>query len=271
MPELPEVETTRRGIAPRLLNNTITRVIIRERRLRWPIPEIVETELKGQTIASVERRAKYLILNMGRGHILLHLGMSGSLRILPVTSPVQKHDHVDFELNNGYCLRFTDPRRFGALLWTPDPPEQHPLLRHLGPEPLSEAFNSAELYALSRGRQTPIKSFVMDGRIVVGVGNIYANEALFHAGISPIRAAGRISLKRYEVLVTAIREVLNAAIEQGGTTLRDFVGSDGDPGYFRQQLTVYDRAGLSCIRCGAEVRVRRLGQRSTYYCSSCQR
>ena len=271
MPELPEVETTRRGIAPHLLNNTITRVVIRERRLRWPIPEGLETELQGQTIVSIERRAKYLILNLKCGHVLLHLGMSGSLRILPVATPIRKHDHVDFELSNGYCLRFTDPRRFGALLWTQDPPEQHPLLRHLGPEPLSDAFNASELFTLSRGRSAPVKLFIMDGRVVVGVGNIYANEALFYAGISPMRAAGRISLTRYKVLVTAIREVLLAAIEQGGTTLRDFVGSGGDPGYFRQKLTVYDRAGLNCVRCGAKVRVRRLGQRSTYYCSGCQR
>ena len=271
MPELPEVETTRRGITPHLLNNTITRVVVRERRLRWPIPEVLETALRGQSIASVERRAKYLILNFRRGHVLLHLGMSGSLRVLPMTTPIRKHDHVDLELSNGYCLRFTDPRRFGALLWTTDPPAQHPLLQHLGPEPLSDAFSATRLYTLSRGRQAPVKTFIMDSKIVVGVGNIYANEALFHAGISPMRAAGRISLARYEILVTAIRQVLEAAIEQGGTTLRDFVGSDGNRGYFRQQLTVYDRAGLSCINCGATVRMCRLGQRSTYYCAHCQR
>jgi len=271
MPELPEVETTRQGIAPHLIGQTVVQVVVRERRLRWPIPFELEHDLPGQTIHQVQRRAKYLLLPTATGTVLLHLGMSGSLRIVPATLPARKHDHVDILLAGGVCLRLTDPRRFGAMLWTTEAPEQHPLLRHLGPEPLGDAFTADYLHAQARNRTTAVKSFIMDGRIVVGVGNIYANEALFLAGINPQRAAGRIALVRYATLVTSIRQVLSDAIRQGGTTLRDYVGGSGDPGYFKQQLCVYDRAHLPCRRCGTPIRLRRLGQRATYDCPRCQR
>lgn len=270
MPELPEVETTRRGIAPHLTGRAVTRVVVRERRLRWPVPVGLEAYLAGQLIRAVERRAKYLLLRADFGTALLHLGMSGNLRILPIAAPLRKHDHVDIELNSGYCLRFNDPRRFGALLWTTGSPENHPLLQGLGPEPFSDDFNATNLYQLSRGRRVPIKLFIMNSRVVVGVGNIYANEALFIAGIHPLRAAGRISLARYGTLTAAIRGILAEAIDQGGTTLRDFAGGDGQPGYFQQSLRVYDRNRLPCPNCGEPIRRRRLGQRATYYCPCCQ-
>lgn len=270
MPELPEVETTRRGIAPALEGQRITEVIIRQRRLRWPIPPELETVLTGQTVRTVQRRAKYLLINAGKGHALAHLGMSGSLRIVPAGWPVQKHDHVDIRLASGQALRYTDPRRFGALLWTADDPLLHPLLASLGPEPLSDAFTAEHLHRLAQGRRAPVKTFIMDGHVVVGVGNIYANEALFMAGISPLRAAGEVTLGRYEALVTAIRTVLSAAITQGGTTLRDYVGGHGDPGFFKQQLQVYDRAGGGCLRCQGTIQIKRVGQRSTYFCDRCQ-
>ncbi len=270
MPELPEVETTRRGIAPHITGRIITDIVVRESRLRWPVPADLAVILQDQVIRQVERRAKYLLLHIDSGCMLLHLGMSGSLRILSIDHPVRKHDHIDIRLNSGYCLRFNDPRRFGSLLWTSKPSEQHRLLRNLGPEPLSSAFSGDYLYALSKDRKTPVKSFIMDGRIVVGVGNIYANEALFMAGISPKRAAGRIALARYQALALAICEVLSLAIAQGGTTLRDFVGSQGEPGYFAQQLRVYGRYRLPCCRCGQPIQQCRLGQRASYYCPHCQ-
>lgn len=271
MPELPEVETIRRGIVPQVSGQTVTRVVVRERRLRWPIPPALEEHLSGQVIKNVTRRGKYLLLRTESGSVLLHLGMSGRLRILPTSAPVEKHDHADIVLSNGYCLRLTDPRRFGALLWTGEPPEQHPLLRHLGPEPLGENFTGTYLHALTRSRRSPIKSLIMDSHVVVGVGNIYANEALFVSGISPKRAAGRIAAARLQRLVEAIREVLGEAIRQGGTTLRDFVGGEGNPGYFQQYLRVYGRQRLPCVICGEPIRVSRLGQRATYYCPRCQR
>lgn len=271
MPELPEVETTRRGIEPHVLDRTVRDVTVRERRLRWPVPETLERALIGQTLKAVTRRGKYLLLHADAGCVLLHLGMSGSLRLLAPGTPWKKHDHAAIDLDDGLSLRFHDPRRFGALLWLTDPPEQHPLLASLGPEPLGNAFSGPYLYAASRGRRVAVKHFVMDGRVVVGVGNIYASEALFRAGIDPRRAAGRIGLERYEKLVRAIREVLSAAIVQGGTTLRDFVNGVGEPGYFRQQLLVYERAGQSCRICGTPIIGLRLGQRSSYYCPHCQR
>ena len=270
MPELPEVETTRRGISPFLVGQTVQTVTIRQRQLRWPIPAELDNALPGQIITAVNRRAKYVLLQTAAGTALVHLGMSGSLRITDCDTAWKKHDHVSIELNNGRCLRLHDPRRFGALLWTSAPVEQHPLLQKLGPEPLGNNFNGPYLYELSRQRRTPVKLFIMDGTVVVGAGNIYASEALFMAGIDPRRAAGRISLARYEKLATAIRQVLQEAIAQGGTTLRDFVGSQGEPGYFKQYLRVYDRQGEPCRSCQTPIRQIRLGQRSSYYCPHCQ-
>ena len=270
MPELPEVETTRRGISPFLVGQTVQTVTIRQRQLRWPIPAELDDALPGQIITAVNRRAKYVLLQTAAGTALVHLGMSGSLRIMDCDTAWKKHDHVSIELNNGRCLRLHDPRRFGALLWTSAPVEQHPLLQKLGPEPLGNNFNGPYLYELSRQRRTPVKLFIMDGTVVVGAGNIYASEALFMAGIDPRRAAGRISLARYEKLATAIRQVLQAAIAQGGTTLRDFVGGQGEPGYFKQYLRVYDRQGEPCRACQTPIRQIRLGQRSSYYCPHCQ-
>ncbi len=270
MPELPEVETTLRGIKPHLLNQRIARVSVREPRLRWPVTSAV-TQAEGQKFVSLERRGKYLLLELEQGGLIIHLGMSGSLRILKTLKTPEKHDHVDVELENGVCLRFNDPRRFGAFLWVDGAMESHELLRNLGPEPLSDVFTADYLYRCSRGRQVAIKNFIMNGHIVVGVGNIYASEALFMAGIHPQRAAGRVSRQRYEGLVAAIRDVLTRAIQQGGTTLRDFVNSEGAPGYFAQELLVYDRAGSDCFQCGAPVRQKVIGQRSSYYCPTCQR
>lgn len=271
MPELPEVETTRRGIAPHLQGRQVCEVIVRQRQLRWPIPRNLNILLQGQTIEHIDRRGKYLLLGMDSGTLILHLGMSGSLRILPVATPAQKHDHLDIILDNDHCLRLRDPRRFGAVLWSRSDPLQHKLLKTLGPEPLSQAFTGDYLWQRSRGRKLAIKSFVMDSKTVTGVGNIYANEALFLAGIHPQRAAGRISRERYQQLVEAIKQVLEAAIREGGTTLRDFTASDGKPGYFRQQLHVYERARQPCHQCGQALRHRVIGQRSSYYCSHCQR
>ncbi|WP_297526871.1 bifunctional DNA-formamidopyrimidine glycosylase/DNA-(apurinic or apyrimidinic site) lyase [Thiohalobacter sp.] len=270
MPELPEVETTRRGIAPHLAGRHITSVIVRQRRLRWAIPKALERELPGQPVTAVERRAKYLLIRTPAGTAILHLGMSGSLRLLPADTPAGPHDHVDLVLEDGRCLRLTDPRRFGALLWTRRDPARHRLLAGLGPEPLGPEFDGALLHARSRGRRTPVKAFIMDSHVVVGVGNIYANEALFRAGIHPARAAGRIGRTRCDRLAQAIREVLAEAIAQGGTSLRDFVGSDGRPGYFRQTLAVYGRGGQPCPRCGHALREIRIAQRSTVYCPRCQ-
>jgi formamidopyrimidine-DNA glycosylase len=271
MPELPEVETSRRGIAPHLTGRRILRLIVRERRLRWPIPLETDARLPGQTVHALRRRAKYLLLDLDDGVLLIHLGMSGSLRVLPAETPPTVHDHVDLLLDDGRVLRLRDPRRFGMLQWTPAPAEAHPLLRDLGPEPLSPAFGGAYLHRLSRGRRAPVKTFIMDSHVVVGVGNIYASESLHLAGIHPHRPAGRIAAPRYERLAAAIRSVLAAAIEQGGTSLRDFVQENGAPGYFRQSLRVYGRAGLPCPGCGEPVRQQRIGQRSSFYCPRCQR
>jgi formamidopyrimidine-DNA glycosylase len=270
MPELPEVETTRRGILPHALGEQIAAVEVRDRRLRWPVPAEVSRLLPGATITDIERRGKYLLFRTTAGTLICHLGMSGSIRVIAEPLPAQKHDHVDICLGSGAILRYNDPRRFGCMLWTLADPYQHELLQHLGPEPLEADFHADYLFELSRGRKAPLKAFIMDSRVVVGVGNIYANEALFLAGLRPGRAAGRVSRPRYARLVEAIREVLSAALTQGGTTLRDFVGSDGRPGYFRQQLNVYERGGEPCRNCGLELRETRLGQRSTVYCSYCQ-
>jgi len=270
MPELPEVETTRRGIRPHLIGQTIRTAVVREPRLRWPVPADLPEALARLAIRAVERRGKYILIGTDCGTLIVHLGMSGSLRIIAPDSAPRKHDHLDLILANGICLRFHDPRRFGCVVWTEGDPFLHPLLAELGPEPLGEHFDAPYLHGKARGRSTAVKSFIMDSRIVVGVGNIYANEALFRAGIDPRRQAGRIALTRYEKLAVSIRAVLSEAIEQGGTTLRDFVNENGNPGYFQQTLRVYGRTGLPCRRCGEPVRTQRLGQRSTYWCPSCQ-
>lgn len=270
MPELPEVETTRQGIAPHCEGQTITKVLIRNGKLRWPVPDDLPARLQGQIIRSVHRRAKYLFLNTDAGTVIVHLGMSGSLRVITDNSPVMTHDHVEITLGSGRVLRFNDPRRFGCWLWTNDS-ANHPLIRDLGPEPLSDQFSGNVLYQQSRGRQTPVKSFIMDNHVVVGVGNIYANEALFKAGIHPKRKAGRISLDRYHRLAETIRETLSAAILMGGTTLRDFVNSDGKPGYFAQSLLVYGHGGDPCPDCTTTLKEIRMNNRSTVYCPRCQR
>jgi formamidopyrimidine-DNA glycosylase len=269
MPELPEVETTRRGIAPHLVGRTVTTAVVRDARLRWPVPADLPQRLAGRTIQTVGRRAKYLLLEFAEGTLIVHLGMSGSLRVLPATTPPGKHDHFDLVVGER-CLRLRDPRRFGALLWWPRQARVHPRLAALGPEPLSEAFDGAMLAAAGRSRRVAVKTLIMDAKVVVGVGNIYANEALFRAGIHPARRSDRIGTARYERLATEIKAVLTEAITQGGTTLRDFQREDGRPGYFRIQLKVYGRSGEPCPTCGASLLETRLGQRSTFHCPRCQ-
>ncbi len=271
MPELPEVETTRRGIAPLIAGCQIAELILRVDKLRWPLDQSLCQSLPGQTVISVVRRAKYLLLSCNKGTLILHLGMSGSLRVIDAESTENKHDHVDLIFTNGSCLRFNDPRKFGALLWCAGDAADHPLLNKLGPEPLSAEFSGDLLWSASRNRKIAVKPFVMDQKQVVGVGNIYASEALFRAGIRPDVAAGKISRSRYQQLVAAIKEILAEAIEAGGTTISDFRQSDGKPGYFKQQLQVYGREGDACPHCSQPISCIRLGQRSTYYCQNCQR
>jgi formamidopyrimidine-DNA glycosylase len=269
MPELPEVETTRRGVQPWLQDQVIRDVIVREARLRWPVPPHLADTLRGLTIRRVERRAKYLLLHVDTGCLLIHLGMSGSLRIVDPATPPDKHDHLDFVLD-GRLLRYRDPRRFGAVLWHIGPIEFHPLLKDLGPEPLDPGFDGAALFAATRGKRSAIKLQLMNNRTVVGVGNIYANESLFSAGIHPAREAGALSRAECEALARTIKDTLTRAIAAGGSTLRDFVDVAGKPGYFQQTYQVYDRAGLPCPRCGTAICHIRQGQRSSYYCPQCQ-
>jgi len=269
MPELPEVETTRRGIEPHIKHKKITAVVIRQQQLRWPIPSDLSDTLPGLKISQVKRRAKYLLLETNQGTLIIHLGMSGSLRVLAASIPAGAHDHFDLVMGD-QCLRLRDPRRFGAVLWTQSDISRHKLIRSLGPEPLGEGFNKEYLFDKSRNRSVAIKNLIMNAHIVVGVGNIYASESLFLAGIHPKRKAGRISAKRYAKLVQAIKSVLTLAIEQGGTTLKDFSNEEGKPGYFAQQLQVYGRKGEACNRCDAPIQQITLGQRSTYYCPHCQ-
>ena len=270
MPELPEVETTRRGLAPHLIGRTVTALDIRQPQLRWPIPRALRDKLPGQRIDSIERRAKYLLVHTKAGTAILHLGMSGSLRVLPALTPVGPHDHVDWRLDSGKVLRYTDPRRFGSQLWQA-PGKVHPLLAGLGPEPLGDDFDGDYLFEKSRGRKAAVKVFLMDQAIVVGVGNIYASEALFHAGIHPKRAAGSVSRARYAKLADDVKRVLEYSIQRGGTTLRDFISPDSEPGYFERELFVYGREGEPCKVCGTPIRAITLGQRSTYFCPRCQR
>ncbi|MEJ2515720.1 MAG: bifunctional DNA-formamidopyrimidine glycosylase/DNA-(apurinic or apyrimidinic site) lyase [Gammaproteobacteria bacterium] len=272
MPELPEVETTRRGIEPYVASARVEGVVVRERRLRWPVPARLKANLTGRRIEALDRRAKYLLFRLdGDRTMMLHLGMSGSLRIAPAAALPGNHDHVDILLDTGRVLRFNDPRRFGSIHWIRGDVRRHPLLAGLGPEPLDPGFDGAYLAGTCAGRRIAIKPHIMNGRVVVGVGNIYASEALFRAGIRPSRAAGRISAVRLAGLAEAIREVLADAIRQGGTTLRDFAWGENQPGYFSQALAVYGRAGEPCLRCGEPVKSRVLGQRATYFCPRCQR
>ncbi len=270
MPELPEVETTRRGVAPHIEGQRVVDVVVRNGRLRYPVPDTLPRELIGQRIDCVQRRGKYLLFRTAAGTLIVHLGMSGSLRVVKGGEEAQKHDHVDVVMANGCIVRLRDPRRFGAVLWTVEDPVRHDLIAHLGPEPLDSTFSGDYLFQQSRGKKQAVKLFVMDSQRVVGVGNIYANEALFLAGIRPRIAAGKISQRRYAVLAEAIKSVLAEAITQGGTTLRDFVNGSGQPGYFQQQLKMYGRGGAPCDHCGATIKALRLGQRATYYCPSCQ-
>ena len=268
MPELPEVETTKRGVEPHILDQTIETVVVRQPKLRWPVSDEIY-QLEGQKVLSVSRRAKYLLVEFEQGYAMWHLGMSGSLRLVEKHEAPGKHDHIDWLMSNGKVLRYHDPRRFGALLWVENPADSEHL-NHLGPEPLSEEFSGELLYQKSRNKKVPIKTFIMDGKVVVGVGNIYANESLFLAGIRPTIAAGRISKARMEKLAQVIKQVLGKAIEQGGTTLRDFVGGDGKPGYFAQQLNVYGKGGEKCPACSGILKEIRQGQRTTVFCKTCQ-
>ncbi|MEO8673317.1 MAG: bifunctional DNA-formamidopyrimidine glycosylase/DNA-(apurinic or apyrimidinic site) lyase [Tahibacter sp.] len=270
MPELPEVETTLRGLSPHLLGRRVLALTVRQPRLRWPIPEALRNALPGQRIDALERRAKYLLIHTGAGSALLHLGMSGSLRVLPAATTAGKHDHVDWLLDSQQILRYTDPRRFGSQLWQPNG-ELHPLLAGLGPEPLGDDFSGDYLWTLSRRRAIAVKLFLMDQKVVVGVGNIYAAEALFAAGIDPRVAAGKVSRSRYAHLAAEVQRILHYAIRRGGTTLRDFISPDGVPGYFEQELFVYGRAGEACRVCTTPIRSIVLGQRSTFFCPKCQR
>ncbi|MDP2144271.1 MAG: bifunctional DNA-formamidopyrimidine glycosylase/DNA-(apurinic or apyrimidinic site) lyase [Gallionella sp.] len=271
MPELPEVETTRRGLEPHLVGATVADVVIRHPQLRWPIPADLPQLLRGQTIRTLRRRAKYLLAGFDHGTLILHLGMSGSLRILPAKTLPEKHDHFDLVLGNGQLMRLRDPRRFGAVLWHEGDISDHPLLASLGPEPLEENFDAAYLYRATRKKTAAIKLVIMDNHVVVGVGNIYANEALFRTGIKPQLAAGKLSRERCTRLAEEIRATLQEAIAKGGSTLRDFVNSDGKPGYFQQHYWAYGRAGEPCRRCGTPIRQIKQGQRSSFYCPACQR
>ena len=268
MPELPEVETTRRGIEPHVVGQRIERIILRHDRLRWPISSEVR-ELESHRIVDLSRRGKYLLMHLDRGHLIWRLGMSGSLRILPVGSPAEKHEHVEMQFANAQARKSRDPRRFGALLFTEEDPLQHKLIQSLGPEPLSDEFSTDYLYARCRKRQASIKTILMNSQVVVGVGNIYASEALFLAGIRPTRAGGRISKTRIGKLVDAVKLTLQKAIQAGGTTLQDFTQADGNPGYFRHELQVYGNRD-SCPHCGEPIRQIVLGQRASYYCPQCQ-
>ncbi|MEP7243031.1 MAG: bifunctional DNA-formamidopyrimidine glycosylase/DNA-(apurinic or apyrimidinic site) lyase [Gammaproteobacteria bacterium] len=271
MPELPEVETTRRGVDPHVVGRSIVALQIHDRRLRWPISSTMAADVAGQCIRRTGRRAKYLLLELDRGTLLLHLGMSGNLRVLPAQTPRIAHDHFDLLLDSGVTLRFNDPRRFGSLHYTTSNPDEHPLLARLAPEPLEAAFNTEYLWKITRKRRVSIKQLLMNSTLVVGVGNIYASEALFRARIRPKRQARSLTRSEVAKLTRAVRAVLTMAIRVGGTTLRDYVGADGNPGYFRQKLYVYERAGEPCRVCGGPIKQLTQGQRSTYYCPTCQK
>ena len=269
MPELPEVEVTRRGLLPHLTGRVISAVEVRQPMLRWPVPRAVRS-LAGRKVQAIRRRGKYLLVDCGDGHLILHLGMSGSLRVLPSGTPAEKHDHFDLVLGDR-LVRLRDPRRFGAVLWTEAAVDEHPLIANLGIEPLSRALDPARLLALTRAHRTPIKLFLMDGRRVVGVGNIYASESLFRAGINPRTRASRLSLERCARLSKAIKDTLRSAIRAGGSSLRDYVGAEGRAGGFQNRYWAYDREGKPCRRCGTTIRRIVQGQRSTFFCPRCQK
>lgn len=270
MPELPEVETTRRGILPHLQGETVREVIVRNAAMRWPVEQNVN-RMAGTTLMGVQRRAKYLLVESSGGTLILHLGMSGNLRLCQPEMPLKKHDHFILVMENGTELRLHDPRRFGAVIWHEGVPEAHPLLNHLGPEPLGEDFHADYLQRVCQGKRTTIKQHIMNGKVVVGVGNIYASEALFRSGIHPRRQAGRISKQRLLKLTHEIKEVLDDAITQGGTTLRDFLNESGKPGYFKQRLLVYGRENEPCRACGKKISRIVISNRATFYCPSCQK
>ncbi|KAF3978367.1 MAG: bifunctional DNA-formamidopyrimidine glycosylase/DNA-(apurinic or apyrimidinic site) lyase [Methylococcales symbiont of Iophon sp. n. MRB-2018] len=271
MPELPEVETICRGISPHIIGKTFSHIIVRQAQLRWAIPDNLDAQCQGHSIKSVSRRAKYLLLKISSGQtIIIHLGMSGSLRITDSKYKAGKHDHVDFVFTDNTLLRFNDPRKFGSILLTTLPVDKHKLISALGPEPLSEQFDGQHLYSISKNKITSVKSFIMNGHNVVGVGNIYASESLFMAGIHPARQAGRISLKRYQKLAECIKIILQKAIDQGGTTLRDFVNEQGKPGYFQQSLSVYGRNSEACVSCSSTIKQIKITQRASYFCPKCQ-
>lgn len=270
MPELPEVETTKRGIQPNIEAQTICSIMVRNPSLRWPVPAELTQKLPGLVVLSVKRRAKYLLLETAQGHLIIHLGMSGNLRVVSKETPPVKHDHIDLVFENGLCLRYHDPRRFGCWLWTEENPNAHVLLKNLGPEPLTSDFNATQLYQASRQRKTAIKTFIMNNANVVGVGNIYANEALFLSKLHPKMPAGKLTKKQTDTLVNHIKQVLASAIEQGGTTLKDFLTPSGQPGYFEQHLNVYGRAGQACLQCNALIEKILLNQRTAYFCPTCQ-
>jgi formamidopyrimidine-DNA glycosylase len=271
MPELPEVETTRRGLLRHLVGRRIRAVEVRNGNLRWPVPRDLPARLRGERVRDIHRRGKYLLFDCGGGHLLVHLGMSGRLTIVPEDLPAKAHDHVDLVLEGSQRLRLTDPRRFGAMLWVRGPVERHALLRGLGLEPLESGFDGAALKRLAAGRRVAVKHFLMNGRLVTGVGNIYASEALFRAGIHPLRSVARISPERWERLARAVRTTLEEALAAGGTTLRDYASIDGRVGEFGTRCAVYGREGLACEACGSPIRALRQGQRSTFYCPECQR
>ncbi|THB69838.1 MAG: bifunctional DNA-formamidopyrimidine glycosylase/DNA-(apurinic or apyrimidinic site) lyase [Gammaproteobacteria bacterium] len=271
MPELPEVETTCNGIRPHIQNKVIVGVHIRNPSLRWPVPADLEELTKGQKVKQISRRGKYIVIGLQEGSLIIHLGMSGGIRVVNKHLELKKHDHVDIEFANETVLRYHDPRRFGCILWTDEDPQQHKLLIKLGVEPLSDAFHGEFLFEKAKGKTRAVKVFLMDSHIVVGVGNIYANEALFMSGIDPQIAVKDISHAQLDLLADNIKAVLEKAIESGGTTLRDFINSEGKPGYFQQQLNVYGRTGEKCVRCDGTIKQIRQGQRSTFYCPECQR
>ncbi|MCY7295762.1 bifunctional DNA-formamidopyrimidine glycosylase/DNA-(apurinic or apyrimidinic site) lyase [Alteromonas sp. a30] len=275
MPELPEVETTKRGIEPHLTSKHVSHVIVRQPKLRWPITDNLESILDGARLNTVERRAKYLLLTFEKegtaGALMIHLGMSGNLRVIQDDAAPQKHDHLDIVFEDETTLRYCDPRRFGCVLWLGENPLSHNLLAHLGPEPLSESFNTDYLWQRSRGKSSAVKKFVMDQKVVVGIGNIYATEALFSAGIRPDKPASKVTKAQYQKFVSAAKLILENAIHQGGTTLKDFIGGDGKPGYFAQELLTYGRAGLPCITCNTTLKDIKLNNRASVYCPKCQK